>query len=69
MIQEKDTPSCISKASNLMADYIALSREMYFKSFELIVLKNELESEKHLHNYYKDLYINLLNNEVEQCWN
>jgi len=68
-LQNDDTSFSLSPVVNLIRKFTELSTEQCFKEMQISSLKYEVESEKFLHNYYKELYMNLLNSEVDQCWN
>lgn len=53
----------ISSVGKLLSKQMDLQLENFFQAFDLDELKKKLDDESFLHNYYKHLYLTLLDQE------
>ena len=66
---DKDSTYQFSEVANLLTNTSDLKFQLFEKDLEIQSLRAELDSEKFLHNYVKELYKHVVAMEMNQCWN
>lgn len=67
LLSKEDNTTSFLPTHHVVDKCFALNSENCIQSIRILTLECEIRMEKFLHDYYKHLYMNLLNTEVEQC--